>query len=142
MPFVITSHHNFLDIICIYSEGVCRITFFMFTYQNLQCGLERFAVKCEVTGMRSSTSKLEAMTAKLSVYRLVQVSTLTYSYERWDQDQKDKIMVPTISFLCGVSGCFLIDLVRSSVTLRVTGLLLHTEISQWRWFCGSSYAPP
>ncbi len=56
--------------------------------------------------------------AELSIYRSIYVPTLTYGHELWVMTERtrSRIQAAEMSFLCKVSGCFLRDRVRSSVT--------------------------
>ncbi|TWW70932.1 hypothetical protein D4764_17G0004150 [Takifugu flavidus] len=76
--------------------------------------------------------------AKLSIYRLILVPTLTYGHELWVMTERTRSrgQVAEISFLRRVAGLSLRDRVRSSAIredLGVEPLLLRVERSQTRW---------
>ncbi|MDF4405451.1 reverse transcriptase domain-containing protein, partial [Vibrio parahaemolyticus] len=75
--------------------------------------------------------------ARLLIYRLIYVPTLTYGHELWvvTERMRSQIQASEMSFLCGVSGLSLRDRVRSSDIQRELGvelLLLSVERSQLR----------
>ncbi|KAK3574546.1 hypothetical protein QTP86_009546 [Hemibagrus guttatus] len=85
--------------------------------------------------------------AKLSIYQLIYVPTLTYGHELWVMTERvrSRIQAAEMSFLRRVAGRSLRDRVRSSVTreeLRVEPLLLHIERGQLRWLGHLFRMPP
>ncbi|TWW73458.1 hypothetical protein D4764_15G0008520 [Takifugu flavidus] len=76
--------------------------------------------------------------AKLSIYRSIFVSTLTYGHELWVMTERTRswVRAAEMSFLRRVAGLSLRDRVRSSAIqeeLGVEPLLLRVERSQMRW---------
>uniref|UniRef100_A0A8C6W0Z1 Reverse transcriptase domain-containing protein n=1 Tax=Nothobranchius furzeri TaxID=105023 RepID=A0A8C6W0Z1_NOTFU len=85
--------------------------------------------------------------AKLSIYRLIYVPTLTYGHELWvvAERTRSRIQAVEMSFLRKVAGLSLRDRVRISVIregLGVDPLLLHIERSQMRWLGHLVRMPP
>uniref|UniRef100_A0A8C6LCZ4 Reverse transcriptase domain-containing protein n=1 Tax=Nothobranchius furzeri TaxID=105023 RepID=A0A8C6LCZ4_NOTFU len=85
--------------------------------------------------------------AKLSIYRLIYVPTLTYGHELWvvTERTRSRVQAAKKSFLLRVSGLSLRDRLRSSVILEGLGvdpLLLHIERSQLRWLGHLVRMPP
>ena len=85
---------------------------------------------------RSVAAKRElSRKAKLSVYRLISVPTLTYGHELWVVAERTKLRVQAaeICFLRREAGLSLRDRVRSSAIQEQLGaepLLLRTQRSQ------------
>ncbi|TWW67224.1 hypothetical protein D4764_02G0002650 [Takifugu flavidus] len=76
--------------------------------------------------------------AKLSIYRSIYVSILTYGHQRWVMTERtrSRIQAAEMSFLRRVAGLSLRDRVRSSdirEELGVELLLLHIERSELGW---------
>ena len=85
--------------------------------------------------------------AKLSIYRSIFVSTLTYGHEGWVMTERtrSRIQAAEMGLLRRVTGLSLRDRVRSSVIreeLGVETLLLCVERSQLRWFGHMVRMPP
>ena len=85
--------------------------------------------------------------AKLSIYRLIYVPTLTYGHELWVVTERTRLRIQAaeMGFLRRVSGLSLRDEVRSSVIqegLGVEPLLLRIERSQMRWVGHLVRMPP
>ena len=85
--------------------------------------------------------------AKLSIYQLIFVPTLTYGHELWVVTERTKLRVQAaeMSFLRRVAELSLRDRVRSSVIRRELGvdpLLIRVERSQMRWFGHLIRMPP
>ncbi|TKS65493.1 LINE-1 reverse transcriptase -like protein [Collichthys lucidus] len=85
--------------------------------------------------------------AKLSIYQLIYVPTLTYGHELWvvTERTRSRIKAAEMSFLRRVAGLSLRDRVRSSAIreeLRVEPLLLRIERSQLRWLGHLVRTPP
>ena len=81
--------------------------------------------------------------AKLSIYRSIFVTTLTYGHEGWVMTERtrSRIQAAEMGFLRRVAGVSLGDRVRSSV-IREGLLLLCIERSQLRWFGHLVRMPP
>ncbi|TWW81097.1 hypothetical protein D4764_01G0009120 [Takifugu flavidus] len=85
--------------------------------------------------------------AKLSIYWLIFVPTLTYGHELWVMTKRirSRVQVAEMSFLRRVAGLSLRDRVRSSAIreeLGVEPLLLRVERSQIRWLGHLVRIPP
>ncbi|KAK3528884.1 hypothetical protein QTP70_012076 [Hemibagrus guttatus] len=84
--------------------------------------------------------------AKLSIYQVIYIPTLTYGHELWVMTERIRSRIQAeMSFLCRVAGRSLRDRVRSSVTweeLRVEPLVLHIERGQLRWLGHLFHMPP
>ncbi|TWW61049.1 hypothetical protein D4764_05G0011390 [Takifugu flavidus] len=85
--------------------------------------------------------------AKLSIYRSIFVTTLTYGHELWVMTERtrSRVQAAGISFLCRVAGLSLRDRVRSSAIqeeLGVEPLLLRVGRSQMRWLGHLVGMPP
>ncbi|TWW56724.1 hypothetical protein D4764_08G0007110 [Takifugu flavidus] len=85
--------------------------------------------------------------AKLSIYRLIFVPTLTYGHELWVMTERtrSRVQAAEMSFLRRVAGLSLRDRVRSSAIreeLGVEPLLLRVERSQMRWLGHLVRMPP
>ncbi|TWW59340.1 hypothetical protein D4764_06G0008700 [Takifugu flavidus] len=85
--------------------------------------------------------------AKLSVYWLIFVPTLTYGHELWVMTERtrSRVQAAEMSFLRRVAGLSLRDRVRSSAIreeLGVEPLLLRVERSQMRWLRHLVRMPP
>ena len=85
--------------------------------------------------------------ARLSIYQLIFVPTLTYGHELWVviERPRSRVQVAEMSFLRRVAGLPFRDRVRSSVIreeLGVDPLLLRVERSQMRWFGHLVRMPP
>ncbi|KAK3508912.1 hypothetical protein QTP70_013723 [Hemibagrus guttatus] len=97
---------------------------------------------------RSAVVKKElSWKAKLSIYQLICVPTLTYGHELWVMPERvrSRIQAAEMSFLCRVVGHSLRDRVRSSVNweeLGVEPLLLHIKRGQLRWLRHLFRMPP
>ena len=77
--------------------------------------------------------------AKLSIYRLILFSTLTYGHEGWGMTERTRLRAQAaeMSFRRRVAGVALRDRVKSSASreeLRLEQLLLCLERSELRWF--------
>ncbi|XP_065817852.1 uncharacterized protein [Labrus bergylta] len=97
---------------------------------------------------RTVVAKRElSLKAKLSIYRSIYITTLTYGHELWvvTERMRSRIQAAEISFLRRVAGLSLRDRVRSSDIqgeLGVEPLLLRIERSQLRWFGHLLRMPP
>ncbi|TWW71143.1 hypothetical protein D4764_17G0006260 [Takifugu flavidus] len=85
--------------------------------------------------------------AKLSIYRLIFIATLTYGHELWVMTERtrSRVQAAEMSFLRRVAGLSLRDRVRSSAIweeLGVEPLLLRIERSQMRWLGHLVRMPP
>ncbi|TWW61054.1 hypothetical protein D4764_05G0011440 [Takifugu flavidus] len=85
--------------------------------------------------------------AKLSIYRLIFVPTLTYGHELWVMTKRtrSRVRAAEMTFLHRVAGLSLRDRVRSSAIreeLGVEPLLLRVERSQMRWLGHLLRMPP
>ena len=86
---------------------------------------------------RSVVLKRELCTkAKLSVFRSLYVSTLTYGHECWIL-VRSRVQAAEMGFLRRISGLTLLDKVKSAdirESLNIELLLLRLERSQLRWY--------
>ena len=89
---------------------------------------------------RSVLLKRELCTkAKLSIFRSVYVTILTYGHECWIMNEKvrSRVQAAEMGFLRGISGLTLLDKVKSAdirESLNIESLLLRLERSQLRWY--------